>query len=252
MDYIQAVILAIVQGITEWLPISSSGHLAVIQHLMGLDVPLAFDVILHLGTLLAVVAFLRRDIWEIVRSSIKGDYKLASYVVLATIPAGLAGILFKKRLEALFSNLPAITLAFLFTGLLLLASRRPAKTRQLDAKAAFYVGLMQAVSIVPGVSRSGSTISAGLMLGLGRQETARFSFLMSLPVILGAAAVEAKGLAHPGLDIGLILLSVAVSALVGYLSLKLVWKTITEGRFHLFGYYCIFLASGLAAYQLIP
>jgi undecaprenyl-diphosphatase len=250
MDYLQAVILAAVQGVTEWLPVSSSGHLVLFQKMMGLDVPVAFDVLLHLGTLAAVVVFLWKDLMGLARSAAKGDYRLAAYIVLATIPAGLAGVLLKKHIEAVFNNLFALTVSFLFTGILLLATKKAGGSRQLDAKSASYVGLMQAVSILPGVSRSGSTISAGLLLGLGRQEAARFSFLLSVPVILGAAFVEAKGLANPGLDPGILCVSVAVSAIVGYISLKLVWRTITDDKFHLFGYYCVGLSLVLALLQV--
>jgi undecaprenyl-diphosphatase len=251
MDYLQAILLAVVQGATEWLPVSSSGHLVIFQKLMGLNPPVAFDVILHIGTLIAVVAFLWKDLIGLIRSVVRGDYRLALCVILATIPAGLAGVLLKKEFEALFDNLPAITVAFSFTGIMLLVSRRHGKPRELDVMSAFEVGLVQMVSIIPGVSRSGSTISAGLMLGLKREEAARFSFLMSIPVILGAAAVEGKSLVYSGLDGGLILVSVVASCVVGYLSLKAVWKTITADKFHLFGYYCLGLAAVLAFTQLI-
>lgn len=252
MDYLQAAILALLQGLTEWLPVSSSGHLVLAQHLMGLTVPVSFDVLLHLGTLFAVVAFMRRDIVSILSTCLEGDFKMATYVVLGSLPAAAAGLILKKYFEALFSNLAAVALAFFLTGVFLLASRRHVKPRKLDSKSALAVGLIQAVSIVPGISRSGSTIAAGLIMGLKRQEAARFSFLLSMPAVAGAMVVQSKSLMSSGLPATLIVMSVIVSAAVGYASLRFVWSTILKDKFHLFGYYLLALSLVTFGVFLIP
>ncbi|MFH1055198.1 MAG: undecaprenyl-diphosphate phosphatase [Candidatus Altiarchaeota archaeon] len=255
MDYVQAVILAFVQGVTEWLPISSSGHLVIFQKVLGVTVPVSFDVLLHFGTLLSVVFFLRSDLSRIASSILSGgfrsdDGKLALYVVLATVPAGLVGFLYKDFLESLFSSLHVVAGGLLFTGLLLFVSKGREGSNRIGGVKAFMIGLMQAVSIVPGVSRSGSTISCGLMLGVKREAAARFSFLMSIPVIFGAVALDAGDFMASGLNPTIAFVGFAVSAIVGYFSLKLIWKTILEGRFHVFAYYCWFVGLLLIVSQV--
>jgi len=250
MDYSQAFILAFVQGVTEWLPVSSSGHLVILQHLMGLTVPVAFDVMLHLGTLFSVLLFMRKDVASIVQKCVELDFKapegrLALYVVVGTIPAGVAGLLFKSWFESLFSSLKAVGLGLFLTALLLFASRNAAGRKDVGLKTSIKIGLVQAVSIIPGVSRSGSTISAGLLLGLRRSEAAKFSFLLSIPAIAGATVVEYRHLDFSTLTPLLVASSVLVSFAVGYVSLGLLWKTVNEDKFHLFAYYCLLVGMAL-------
>jgi len=256
MDYQQALILAIVQGMTEWLPISSSGHLAIIQQLFNLQTPVSFDVILHFGTFLAVSLFMRKELLAISKAILKQDFKskeakLAFYLLIATIPVGVVGVLLKKPVEALFNNMPAVTAGLAFTGVLLFASERQEKPGKLDTKKSLAVGIMQAVSIIPGISRSGTTISTGLISGVNKEDAARFSFLLSIPAVLGAVAVDAKDLMNSDISLSITVLATAVSAVVGYLSLKLLWKTILERRFHLFAYYCWALALTLVSIQIL-
>jgi len=256
MDYTQAVVLAAVQGVTEWLPISSSGHLAVLQHLMGVDVPVAFDVMLHLGTLLAVILFMRADLASMVGSIYREGVlgrggRLVLYIFLATLPAGAAGLAFKHQFESFFSNMGVVAAGFFLTGAVILMSQIKRRPTALDFKSAFTVGLAQAVSIVPGVSRSGSTIVAGMMLGLGREEAARFSFLISIPVILGAALVDAEDIILSDIELGVVVVAVSVSFSVGYLSLKLLWHTLSRGRLYFFSYYCFTAAFAVFVYQLL-
>jgi len=256
MDYPQAMLLAVVQGVTEWLPVSSSGHLAAAQMLMGLEVPVAYDVVLHLGTLMAVLVFLRKELCEmaasVVRREFRGvSFRLLALVALGSIPAGVIGLLFKKPLESLFTNLPAVTAAFALTGVILLSSRRHDRPRELDARVALAVGAMQAAAIIPGVSRSGSTISAALILGLSPENAAKYSFLLSIPAILGAGLLEAGSLMSSGLPAVMILSGFAVSAAVGWASINVLWRVIAAGRLHMFAYYCFALAITLAALQLL-
>ncbi len=256
MDFAQAMLLAVVQGVTEWLPVSSSGHLAAAQMLMGLEVPVAYDVVLHLGTLAAVLAFLRSEVTGMAAAAVRLDsksegFRLLALVAVGSVPAGAIGILFKEPLQALFTNLPVVTAAFALTGFILLLSRRRGKPRELGVGAALAVGAMQAAAIVPGVSRSGSTISAALMLGIAPEKAAKYSFLLSVPAILGAGLLEAGSLASSGIPATVLLLGFAVSAAVGWASLRLMWRVVVAGRFHLFAYYCFALSMALAAWQLL-
>lgn len=255
MDFSQAMLLAVVQGVTEWLPVSSSGHLAAAQMLMGLEVPVAYDVVLHLGTLVAVLVFLRKELSGMASSALRLDVRgdggrLILFVAVGSVPAGVVGLLFKKPLEAMFTNLPVVTAAFALTGVILLLSRRHGRPRELGAGSAFAVGLMQAVAIIPGVSRSGSTISAALMLGIAPEKAAKYSFLLSVPAILGAGLLEAGSLMSSGIPAPVLLSGFAVSAAVGWASIRLLWRVVVAGRFHLFAYYCFALALALAAWQL--
>ena len=256
MDIIQALILAIIQGISEWLPVSSSGHLVIAQKLMNLQVPVGFDVALHVGTLAAVIIFMRREIISILKAAAKLDFKSSegkniTYIIIATIPAAIAGVLLKKTFEEMFSSISAVTAGLMFTGLLLFISERHIKQGGLDGKKSLTIGIMQAVSIIPGVSRSGSTISTGLILGVERETAARFSFLLSIPVVGGAMIVEAGNLINSNISSSIIIPSILVSGIVGYLSLKFLWKTILERKFHLFAYYCWILGLILVLAQIL-
>jgi len=249
MNFPEAIFLAILQGITEWLPISSSGHLLIAQKLLNIDAPVSFDAALHFGTLLSVLAYMRKELCEIACAIVKPDLKsengrLGVYVIIATIPAAAAGLLLKKHIEYLFTSLSAVAAGLLFTGLLLFISRKHIKSEKVTGRKSLIVGLMQAVAITPGVSRSGSTISTALILGIERKSAAKFSFLLSVPVILGATVLQAKDLFNSNLDITMVGASIIVSAAVGYASIRLLWKTILEEKFHLFAFYC--WAAGLA------
>ncbi|MCX6694923.1 MAG: undecaprenyl-diphosphate phosphatase [Candidatus Altiarchaeota archaeon] len=256
MDYAQAMLLSIIQGITEWLPVSSSGHLVIAQHFFKINAPVAFDAALHFGTLISVLVFMRKDLTGMLASLANPEkrnptLKYLTYIILATIPVGVAGLMFKGFFESLFSNLSAVTAGLLFTGLLLFISERHLKSGVIDAKKALTIGLMQSIAIIPGVSRSGTTISTGLMAGVNREDAARFSFLLSIPAILGGVIVESGSLANASIDAQVVAAGVLASAIVGYLSLKLLWQTILQKRFHLFAYYCWALAMALVLAQIL-
>lgn len=232
MDIIQAISLAVLQGLTEFLPVSSSAHLILLPVLVGWqDQGLAFDVSVHVGTLTAVVAFYRKDVAQIIiawsRSVVgKGmtdDAKLAWYVVLGTIPVGLVGITLPDVIETVLRSplvIAAATIVFAF--LLWFAEKRAAEQRMtvtlLDA---VVIGLFQAVALIPGTSRSGITITAGLLTGLKREYAARFSFLLSIPVIALAGMVKGLELYKTAGPVqwDMILIGVSVSAVMAYLSI---------------------------------
>lgn len=252
------MLLGLIQGLTEFLPVSSSGHLVVFQHLFGLTEPqLLLDVMLHLGTLFAVCVVFRRDLWVMlcdIKTAIFGPrtddepsrtpgLRLFWLVVVATIPTGVMGLAFKSRIETLFGSPQFVGVAFLATGAILWASRYARRTvrdiQQTTVVDALLVGVSQGVAITPGISRSGTTISVGLLLGLDRALAARFSFLMAIPAIAGAAALQLRDAASAPAEAWLAILAGAVmAALSGYIALKILLRIVIAGNLSSFAYYC--------------
>jgi undecaprenyl-diphosphatase len=248
MNLIEVFILAIVQGITEWLPISSSGHLAIVQQLWGLNVPVLFDVTLHVGTLIAVLVFLRRDIANILKAVARLDFKteegkLAKLIVIGSIPTAVMGFLFKDLFESFFSNLFAVGVAFMVTGCILYTSRLARdKNKSINYFDALLIGTAQGIALIPGVSRSGITISTGLLRRVKKEKAFQYSFLLYIPAVIGAAigtsVTEWKNLAAAELDVFSIVLGLVIAAIVGYVFLKLLFKVVVKEKFHVFAYYC--------------
>lgn len=255
MTYGEALILGIVQGLTEFLPISSSGHLVIFQNLFHIRPEnVTFEVAVHLGTLVSVAAVYYRDIGKILRSITRAlyrgkplsafqadaDFRLAIYIIIGTIPAVLAGFFLKDFFVSIFHDSKLIGITLLCTGVVILLTRRvsPGKS-PLTTGRSILIGMAQSVAILPGISRSGLTISSGLFLGLSRNEAARFSFLLSIPAILGAALLEvieidSAGLARwPTLLVGFI-----TAAIVGYLAIRWLLSLIQSGKFSRFAPYC--------------
>ncbi|MEM9256834.1 MAG: undecaprenyl-diphosphate phosphatase [Pseudomonadota bacterium] len=255
MDGFQAVVLALIQGITEFLPISSSAHLVLPSLLLGWpDQGLAFDVAVHVGTLAAVVIYYRRDLIAMVRDWIRSlsggasteNSRLVWYLGLATIPAGLVGLLAGGVIESHLRTLPVIASTTLIFGILLgVADRgqRPAMTK-LTLPLALAIGLAQALAPVPGVSRSGVTITAALFLGLGRQQAARFSFLLSIPIIASAGSLKAWELSDSAIPVDWYLLAIgtAVAALSAYLCIAAFIRLVGRVGMMPFVYYRVVLA----------
>lgn len=261
MDILQAIIIGIVQGLTEFLPVSSSAHLIFAQNALGVESSLAFDVFLHLGSLIAVLWFFRADIIKMIQAFLlsigdiiqhrfkEGFYsdpykRLVWYVIIATIPVGLVGVLFESQVEALFAGALYVPAFFLFvTGTILYLSQRmnPGEVdlSNLSLKESIFMGLGQACAILPGLSRSGTTIAAGLVIGLDKEFAAKFSFILSIPAILGAFVVQLK-------DIGTItdfnflavMLGFLAALISGYLAIKWVLELIQKRSLDIFAYYC--------------
>ena len=257
MNILEAVILGIVQGLTEFLPISSSGHLVLFQKLFGMNGPmLSFDVILHLGTLIAVVIVFWRDILEILKKPLQN---ITYMLIAATIPAVIAGLLFDKQIEAMFDGGISLAIGFIITGFLLIYSDRIKNTKKQDKDISFtdaiVIGCMQALAIAPSISRSGSTITAGLYRGLSRETAARFSFLLSIPAILGAAVLTAKDIMEaPGGAAGFLsagalplVFGFLAALLSGYLSIRFMLNLIKKSKLSRFGYYVFVLAGFILA-----
>ncbi|RPJ47193.1 MAG: undecaprenyl-diphosphate phosphatase [Candidatus Latescibacterota bacterium] len=248
MGPLAAAILGLVQGLTEFLPVSSSGHLVLAQTFLGVKTEgILLEILLHLGTTLVVVVFYRREIVDLLRPRFDpavNRYRLA--ILLGLIPAGLVGVFFLEPLEALYEN-PSTTLGELaFTGLFLLATRyaKPGN-RTVTPWTGFLIGIAQAVAILPGVSRSGATIATALFLGIERKHAAEFSFVMSIPAILGAAlltAREIRGAEGEAAFLVPALLGTLVAIVSGYFALRFLVRVVQAGRLHLFGWYCLALA----------
>ena len=259
-----AVFLGLVQGLAEFLPISSSGHLAIFQNLFHMDTGeenhLLFDVMLHLGTLVAVFVAYRREIWEILKAFIglfkkrgpeplpateRESRRMILLIVVATLPL-LVILPVKDAIESLYGNTIFVGAALIVTGFLLFLGDRIVTGKRKTARNAtivdaLIVGAMQAVAVAPGISRSGSTITTGLMRGFDREFAVRFSFLMSIPAVLGAnilSLIDALKTDFPISELPVYLLGVAVAAVVGYFCIGLVRMLTKKGKFGNFAYYC--------------
>lgn len=244
MQFIYAILLGIIQGITEWLPVSSSGHLAIFQSILGITVPVLFDVILHVATLFVIFVVFNKDIVKCLQSLFRFDWKseyglLNKYLIIATIPTAIIGYLFHDLFVSFFTDMKMIAFAFLFTGCVLFATKFAKSNKKINIKNSLLIGIAQAIAIAPGVSRSGMTISAGLLSGIDKKNIVRFSFLLAIPAIIGAFIFEMKDLA--GLTMTDALTGFIASFIVGYFSLKLLLKIINKNKFWMFCIYCWFI-----------
>jgi undecaprenyl-diphosphatase len=251
-----ALFLGLVQGLTEFLPVSSSGHLVLAQTLLDFVQPgISFDIWLHLATLVAVLAALRREVMMMLRSLVPGapaaaavpGRRLVIGLIVGTIPAAVVGLVAKDAVEATFTSVRLVGVDLLLTAVILATTRlRRAGNAPLTTLRSFLIGAAQAVAILPGVSRSGSTLAASHALGLSGEDAARFSFLLSVPAILGAVVLDSKSLAALGSMAPLALaLGFVTAAAAGYLAIRVVWRIMVRGKLAWFAPYCALL--GVAA-----
>ncbi len=259
MTLIQAIILGIIQGLTEFLPISSSAHLVIAPFLLGWTIPeqqvFPFDVLVQLGTLLAVIIYFWGDLWAILKAFIQGLVQRKPFtdplsrqgwlLILASIPAGLAGLLFKDLVDQAFQSMLITGLFLLVTALLLTVAEWIGKhSRSLESLGwldAVWMGVAQALAIFPGISRSGATMAGGLVRNLDRTAAARFSFLMSIPIMLAAGGVALKDVLDiPGLSSMLPQIGVGfiAAAVVGYLSIRWLLRFVSTHSLRPFAVYC--------------
>ena len=246
MTPLQAALLGLIQGLTEFLPVSSSGHLALGQAILGIETgDVSFEVIVHFGTLLAVLTALRERIRNLVVGCLHGDRKawqMVLLLILGTVPAAVAGLVFKDFLASAFADPKAVSGWLIVTGIILWSTRSRAGERtQTGLWDAIWIGVAQALAVLPGISRSGSTIAVGLWRGLDGREAATFSFLLSIPIILGATVLEVGDLvAHPPTREALVPLVVgACTAYVsGVVAIRWLLGILQGGRLDRFAYYC--------------
>ena len=240
-----SLILGSIQGVTEFLPISSSGHLVIIQSLLGINQPgNDFEILVHLGTLGSIFYVFQNDILEILRSlKKKSTIKFLKLIILGTLPAVLVGLNFKNQIALLFENITNVSFALIFTGTVLVSTyflkRRDLKN---SFGKAFLIGVFQSIAIIPGISRSGMTISMALLLGLSPKKAAKFSFMLAIPAISGAGILTALDTTNGfSLPYSILFGGLISSFLVGVLSLKILMKLLKDGKFHFFGVYCVLI-----------
>jgi undecaprenyl-diphosphatase len=244
MSILEAIVLGIVQGLTEFLPVSSSGHLVLLQNVFGFSEPqLFFDTMLHLGTLVAVVIVMRNEIIDL----FKKPFHTLGYLVIATIPAVIVALLLNDFVEGAFAG-TYLGYGFLFTAVVLtlsevLSKRRRQKRRSIGAGSAAVMGLMQAIAIFPGVSRSGSSIAGGLASGLDRKKAATFSFLMSIPVILGSVLLQGYKIvgSNISVDWAPTIIGAICAAISGYFAVRFMLALIQKKRLYGFAVYVLIL-----------
>jgi undecaprenyl-diphosphatase len=260
MDPIQAIILGFIQGVTEWLPISSTGHLRIAERFLGLAVPLLFDVTLHVGTLIIILLFFRKDIKITLAALVKGDFKsengkLIPLIIVGTIPTALIGVVFSNAIETYFSSFLPIAGAFIICGVVLYFSKTGQERKEnITYMEALAIGAAQGIALIPGISRSGLTIAIALLLGIRREKAFTFSFLLSVPAVIGALGLtlyeQHETLTLAGVGLTEILIGIAVSLVVSYFALKLLWKALAGKKFYLFAFYCWLLGAVLLALSL--
>ena len=267
MTLLSSVLLGVVQGVTEFLPVSSSGHLAIAEHLLGIsgasEVPAFFDVLLHLGTLIAIFVYYWRDIVDLVKEFIylvkvmvspeerrnldrlSPDARMILMIIIATLPL-LVVYPIKDKVEGLYGNAVFVGLALMVTGCILFFSDRMSRRGRKTAKSAtmldaLLVGVGQAFAVVPGISRSGTTISAGMLRGFKRRFAVRFSFLMSIPAVLGANIVSIGDAVAEGVEPSALpayIIGTIIAAVSGYFAIRLVNLLADKGKFGAFSWYC--------------
>jgi undecaprenyl-diphosphatase len=272
LHLLEAILLGVVQGLTEFLPVSSSGHLLLAQYFLGLNQDrfgLPFDVALHLGTLVAVVSFFWRDLIRMARAFVRSlsprgrdladpDQRLAYLILASTIPAAVIGYFLEGFFETTVRSPWVVVFNLVVVGILFIVGEavgsRSRRADKLGFPEAVGIGLAQAAALVPGVSRSGATITLGLFLGLRREEAARFSFLMSVPIIAGAGALQLARVASEGMDARSVVIFGAgfvSSAVVGYMAIKFFLRFIVHHSLRAFAYYRFGLAAAVSVLLLL-
>lgn len=244
MDLIEAIILGVLQGLTEWLPVSSSGHLVIAQRVLGLNLPVGFYAVLHLGTLLAVLLYFRGDIFSILKALLRADaksndFRLGLYVISGTVPTVVLALIFRGYFESFFSSPQVVSFGLIITGILLLSSKAKRGSANVDLIRSLLIGLFQGLSITPGISRSGATISVALLSGVEIKEAFRYSFILSIPAIIGANILEFGGAFSMGY---FSLVGFIIAAITGYLAIGVVRRALLTNKFYLFSLYCFALA----------
>ncbi len=260
MDLLQAIILGLIQGITEWLPISSTGHLRIAEYFFDLRVPLLFDVLLHGGTLFVTLVYFRKDIKNVLASLWRQDLKsehgrLIVPIIVGSVPTALIAIFIGNELDAYLSNLLFLGIGFLVLGAMLFSSKFGVeKTDTISYPAAFLIGVMQGLSIIPSISRSGFTIGLALLLGIKREVAFKFSFLLSIPAVIGALGYTLYGsydaLSLAGIGYAEVIAALIITVAASFLALKILWKTLAAKKFYLFAFYCWLIGIALLVLSL--
>lgn len=261
MDILQSFLLGLLQGLTEFLPISSSGHLALGQYFLGVEDQsgLTFEIVVHFGTLFSIFVYYRKILLDLVKAGVSfavspakqktnPQVKLIGFILLSMIPAGIVGFTLKDQVEAIFTSPLLVSGMLIITGFVLFLTKFVRENnKEVSTGKSILIGLAQAFALIPGISRSGSTISAALYLGVKREDAANFSFLMVIPVIAGATLLEIRDLIKIGAEspeIMSLVVGFFTAFISGYFALKYLIIILKRKGFHYFGYYC-WLVGGL-------
>jgi len=241
VSLVEALVLSVIQGITEWFPVSSSGHLALMHSVFGFQ-SLSYDVFLHLASILAVVVIFWKDIIGILYFKGGKSFKYLMLIIVALIPAGIAGLFLEPVFEGVASNFVYLGLFFIFSGVVIYSTKFVDGSRKrVGFVDSLFIGLFQAFAVLPGVSRSGMTISSGLFRGLSKRAAITFSFLLSIPLILGAGLFEAGDLVFAEIDLFILIVSFVVTFLVSLVTIRLLLRVIQSEKFWWFGVYDVVL-----------
>jgi undecaprenyl-diphosphatase len=243
-----AIILGIVQGLTEFLPISSSGHLVIAEELLHANLQgIGFEVAVHIATLISVFLMYRQRIWKVASGALHGDRQALRFiglVILASVPAAVVGVVFKDAIDEMFDDPSTIAIQLIINGFILWSTRWALRRREMKdpvtAKSAWWMGVAQAFAIIPAISRSGTTVGTAMWMGVDVVEAAAFSFLMSIPAIAGAAVLQIPDLIEqgPGMPIPSLIAAMLAAAITGVLSIWTFIKVVEKGAFHRFAPYC--------------
>jgi len=251
ISIIEAVFLSIVQGISEWLPISSSGHLAIFHNFFGFQ-NLSYDVFLHFAGIFAVVLIFCKDIIKLLNFQKKENLKYIGLIFIGLIPAGIIGILFKNQIENFFSSIFYLGIFFIISGVFIYCIKFiRLKDKKLGVLDSIFIGILQAIAILPGISRSGATISGGLFRGLSKEQAIKFSFLMAIPIILGASLVELKDLVFSDINYLILILSFFITFFVSVFTIKVLLKILKSDKFYLFGVYNFIVGVLVVVWSLV-
>jgi undecaprenyl-diphosphatase len=265
MNYFDAIVLGIVEGLTEFLPVSSTGHLTIVEKMLGLEVDdpavTGFTAVIQMGAIVAVIVYFARDIWNIVRTWVLGlakpeyrghrDFRMGWYVIVGTIPVGIVGLVFKDVIKNDLRSLWVVAFALLAWSAVMWAAERSAKQdrseKRLNLSDAVIVGIVQCVSLIPGISRSGATISAGLFRGLDRVAATRLSFFLSIPALLAAGIFELKDALGGDIGVGETVVGTVVSFVVAYASVAWLLRFVAHHPITWFVPYRVALGAVLIA-----
>jgi len=251
---LKMVILGVVQGATEFLPVSSSGHLTIMQDFLGIkENRILFDVFLHVGTLIAIFLVFGKHVIALFSS----NRRWIPYLMLASAPAAIVALLLRSHIEKVFDSTLAVGGLLVGNSLILMAgsasARRRTKETRVGTKGALIVGVAQSLAILPGISRSGSTVCSGLVMGWEQSVAVRFSFLLAIPVMIGASLAEVmkcRSTLGSGEVVAMILTGLVVAAVVGYAALRLFLKAVEKGKLWVFAWYCLFVGAAIIVYKL--
>jgi undecaprenyl-diphosphatase len=247
LTIIEAIFLGLLQGFTEWLPVSSSGHLVIFQSIFGISVPPDFDIVIMAGTIIALLVYFRKKITDIFFGIVAGDRLALNYflfIIIAGLATGFIGFAGKSFFKTLFGQPFTVSLLLIVTGIFLFIASRPQNNDEVvTAKSALLIGIAQGLAVAPGISRSGSTIGTALILGVKPKEAAEFSFIIGIPAMIIASVVTFMEEPGAGVQVMPLVAAIIAAFIAGYISIDFFMKILAKNQFIFFAYYCIIAGS---------